>query len=260
VLNTTKAKAMAAFLSGEMMDTVQMNPAGAYGALTVGLSVIFALILPTFMLLTLLPVLERFFSRKERQRLFRSWAGSASMWIKARTLEHHSKLILTPVRTKGGVTIWGNTTHAADDDSNATHTHGELIAFRHSQPFSIASESSDTGNMTAEEAGNWILSHTPSSFQVRKVSMLVFWIVVDQMEQKMIATNYSFGIERDDEALMRNNLDHTKWTNPLEVRCVLTGSFTAGLSHGFLHRLPNAPSMKFYCVYGHGKETERSYW
>jgi hypothetical protein len=26
-----KAKAMAAFLSGEMKDTVQMNPAGAYG-------------------------------------------------------------------------------------------------------------------------------------------------------------------------------------------------------------------------------------
>ena len=28
-----KAKAMAAFLSGEMKDTVQMNPAGAYGGL-----------------------------------------------------------------------------------------------------------------------------------------------------------------------------------------------------------------------------------
>lgn len=27
-------------------------------------------------------VLERFFSRKERAKLFRSWAGSASMWIK----------------------------------------------------------------------------------------------------------------------------------------------------------------------------------
>jgi hypothetical protein len=25
-------------------------------------------------------------------------------------------------------------------------------------------------------------------------------------------------------------------------------------------RLPNAPSMKIYCLYGHGKETERSYW
>jgi len=41
--------------------------------------------------------------------------------------------------------------------------------------------------------------------------------------------------------LARNDLDHTKWSNPLEVR------------------LPNAPSMKLYCVYGHGKETERSY-
>ena len=28
---TIKAKAMTAFLSGEMKDTVQMNPAGAYG-------------------------------------------------------------------------------------------------------------------------------------------------------------------------------------------------------------------------------------
>jgi hypothetical protein len=25
-------------------------------------------------------------------------------------------------------------------------------------------------------------------------------------------------------------------------------------------RLPNAPSMKIYCLYGYGKETERSYW
>jgi len=24
--------------------------------------------------------------------------------------------------------------------------------------------------------------------------------------------------------------------------------------------LPNAPSLQLYCVYGHGKETERSYW
>lgn len=27
-------------------------------------------------------VLERFFSRSERQQLFRSWAGSASLWVK----------------------------------------------------------------------------------------------------------------------------------------------------------------------------------
>ena len=36
----------------------------------------------------------------------------------------------------------------------------------------------------------------------------------------MMATNYSFGIERDEDVLKRNNFDHTKWTNPLEHRCV----------------------------------------
>ncbi|KIJ65858.1 hypothetical protein HYDPIDRAFT_109905 [Hydnomerulius pinastri MD-312] len=176
------AKAMAAFLSGEMKDTVQMNPAGAY-------------------------VLERFFSRKERQKLFRSWAGSASMWI------------------KGGTAVWGNATWAPDDEHAASHTHGELIAFRQAV---LAAQTAGTAeqstNMTADEAGTWILERTPSSFQ------------------KMIWSNYSFGIERDEKVLKRNDHDHTKWTNPLEVR------------------LPNAPSTRFICVYGHGKETERSYW
>jgi phospholipid:diacylglycerol acyltransferase len=36
----------------------------------------------------------------------------------------------------------------------------------------------------------------------------------------MVDTNYSYGIERDEEALKRNDIDHTKWTNPLESRYV----------------------------------------
>ena len=36
--------------------------------------------------------------------------------------------------------------------------------------------------------------------------------------QQMMATNYSFGIEREEEKLKANNLDHRKWTNPLEVQ------------------------------------------
>ncbi|RDB25313.1 Phospholipid:diacylglycerol acyltransferase [Hypsizygus marmoreus] len=175
------AKAMTAFLSGEMKDTVEMNPAGAY-------------------------VLERFFSRKDRQDLFRSWAGTASMGI------------------KGGDAVWGNMTHAPDDEFNATHSHGELIAFRHAESVLAASRGDDLKNMTADEVGTWVLQHTPETFQ------------------RMLFTNYSFGIERDENALNRNNFDPTKWTNPLEVR------------------LPKAPSMKIYCVYGHGKDTERSYW
>jgi len=57
-------------------------------------------------------------------------------------------------------------------------------------------------------------------------------------QQKMLATNFSYGIEKDEMKLKANDRDHTKWSNPLESR------------------LPNAPSMKFFCVYGHGKDTE----
>lgn len=175
------AKAMSAFLSGEMKDTVQLNPAGSY-------------------------VLERFFSRRERAKLFRSWGGSASMWL------------------KGGNAVWGNATFAPDDIEDAVHSHGVIIAFREAQAASHVSDADKVGNMTADDAVTWILQHTPATFQ------------------KMMGTNYSWGIERNDDALKGNDVDHTKWTNPLEVR------------------LPHAPSMKMYCVYGHGKETERSYW
>ncbi len=133
---------MAAFLSGEMKDTVQMNPAGAYGAyITSSSSLHFA---------HDILVLEHFFSRRERQKLFRSWAGSASMWI------------------KGGDTIWGDKIGAPDDDCNATQSHGEFIAFRQSQVTTATTEPSK--NMTADEASNWILEHTPSTFQVCFVS------------------------------------------------------------------------------------------
>ena len=75
----------------------------------------------------------------------------------------------------------------------------------------------------------------------------------------MIATNYSYGIERDEEALKRNDLDHTKWTNPLEIRYVRSVVSKRELpSDCVTFRLPNAPSLQYYCVYGHGKETEVS--
>lgn len=73
----------------------------------------------------------------------------------------------------------------------------------------------------------------------------------------MVATNYSFGIERDEAALKRNNLDHTKWSNPLEVQYVNIQHLVANRPlTASTRRLPFAPSMKIYCVYGVGKETE----
>lgn len=175
-------KAMAVMLSGEMRDTVEVPPAAAY-------------------------LLEKFFSRRERAKLFRTWAGGASMLI------------------KGGEDVWGNSTWAPDDEEGAEDTHGHIYSFR--QPGvdqQDLNEHTVKVNLTATEAHNWMLQHTPSSFQ------------------RMLATNYSHGIERDPEKLQANNADHTKWSNPLEAP------------------LPNAPSMKLYCIYGVGKPTERSYW
>lgn len=56
----------------------------------------------------------------------------------------------------------------------------------------------------------------------------------------MLGRNFSFGIERSPEQLALNDKDHRKWTNPLEMT------------------LPRAPSMSIQCLYGVGKETERS--
>ncbi|KAJ1030346.1 hypothetical protein NDA16_001256 [Ustilago loliicola] len=175
-------KAMAVMLSGEMRDTVEVPPAAAY-------------------------LLEKFFSRRERAKLFRTWAGGASMLI------------------KGGEDIWGNSTWAPDDEDGAEDTHGHIYSFRTpgTDQHDLDEDTVKT-NLTATEAHNFMLQHAPSSFQ------------------KMLATNYSHGIERDTEKLKANNGDHTKWSNPLEAT------------------LPNAPSMKLYCIYGVGKPTERSYW
>ncbi|CAE6353271.1 unnamed protein product [Rhizoctonia solani] len=216
-------KAMAAFVSGEMRDTVEVNPAGAYGEMyRVGIDDLSRV------------HSTQFFSRKERAKLFRSWAGSASMWI------------------KGGDAVWGTpapfasgteATPTTDDAQSETgpspiygapddppdigpeDSHARFFNFRASPPAEhVQSGPGIPGNLSAEQAGNWLLGN------------------VEEKWQKMMATNYSYGFERDPEQLAKNDDDHTKFSNPLEVR------------------LPNAPSLRIYCLYGHGKDTERSYW
>jgi hypothetical protein len=117
-------------------------------------------------------VLERFFSRSERQKLFRSWAGSASMWIKA--CHHHISFVggYNPrgiVFSQGGDAVWGNATHSPEDHTQSFHSHGELIAFRRGVN---ADNLPNVANMTADEAGSWILEHTPSTFQVSPFACL----------------------------------------------------------------------------------------
>ncbi|EUC57472.1 phospholipid:diacylglycerol acyltransferase [Rhizoctonia solani AG-3 Rhs1AP] len=202
-------KAMAAFVSGEMRDTVEINPAGAY-------------------------VLERFFSRKERAKLFRSWAGSASMWIKGgdavwgTPAPFASETEPTPTTNNTQPQTEGAPIYGAPDDPPGIapeDSHARFFNFRASPPADHAlSGPGVPGNLSAEQAGNWLLGN------------------VEEKWQKMMAMNYSYGIERDPDQLAKNDDDHTKFSNPLEVR------------------LPNAPSTRIFCLYGHGKDTERSYW
>ncbi|EFP88727.2 uncharacterized protein PGTG_14693 [Puccinia graminis f. sp. tritici CRL 75-36-700-3] len=161
-------KTLAALLSGEMRDTVELNPAGVY-------------------------ILEKLFSRRERAAMFRSWAGSAALW------------------PKGGDVIWGDSYSAPDDPVNATLTAGNVYNLRHSE---------EKSNLTMSGAYQFLLRQTPPSFQ------------------KMLESNFSFGIEMDPERLRANNQDFRKWTNPLEVQ------------------LPRSKNLKIFCLYGVGKPTE----
>ena len=145
-------KAIVALLSGEMKDTVQLNAMAVYG-------------------------LEKFFSRKERAMLLRSFGGIASML------------------PKGGDNIWGHHSSAPDDDfefPNST-SFGNFIRFRESKsPLSAK-------NLTMSESIDYLLSQGDANFR------------------KRVERNYSFGLAKTTKELQDNENDPRKWTNPLEV-------------------------------------------
>ncbi|CAA9956961.1 hypothetical protein PTNB73_04152 [Pyrenophora teres f. teres] len=60
--------------------------------------------------------------------------------------------------------------------------------------------------------------------------------------KKMIQSSYSHGVAHTTKQVEDNQLIPAKWANPLESR------------------LPLAPSLKVYCFYGIGKDTERAYY
>jgi phospholipid:diacylglycerol acyltransferase len=126
---------------------------------------------------------------------------------------------------KGGDRIWGDATGAPDDPEGADDTYGNLFSFRHREASPLEADLNVTTvepNLTLADAGPYILTHTSPDYQ------------------RMFESNYSTGFETDVKQLQKNHKDHRKWSNPLEVQ------------------LPNAPSMKIYCLYGYGKETEVS--
>jgi phospholipid:diacylglycerol acyltransferase len=146
-------KAVPALLSGEMKDTVQLNALAVYG-------------------------LEKFFSRRERLDMLRSFGGVASML------------------PKGGDFIWGNSTSALDDSVtqlNSSETHGKFIKFQET----VGKHSEN--NLTMGESIDFIFDNSPDWFGRRSKE------------------HYSYGIAQSAKELKQNNKDFSKWVNPLEA-------------------------------------------
>ncbi|CAO3586930.1 unnamed protein product [Absidia cylindrospora] len=224
-------KAFAALLSGETRDTTSLGSFGAY-------------------------LLEKFFSRNERASLLRTWAGGSSML------------------PKGGNVFWGDSESAPDDNddfdtankatnesleydighnkslstamkSGFLHTHGKTLTFLKKKFMDNAEDTNtssvylddnnDNGNSSEDNLKDKYHHYTMDD------ALELLYSTANKDFYNMIKSNYSNGFSSSKQQLKKNAQDHTKWANPLETQ------------------LPNAPSMKIYCLYGVGLPTERSY-
>lgn len=150
-------KAIVALLSGEMKDTVQLNAMAVYG-------------------------LEKFFSRRERADLLRSFGGIASML------------------PKGGETVWGHENFAPDDSADlTTSSSNEGVSFGNFIRFREPKSSLSNKNLTMADSIQYLLNQGDSDFRRR------------------VEDNYSFGIAKSKKEVEANEKDHRKWSNPLEI-------------------------------------------
>ncbi|KAF9419747.1 hypothetical protein BGZ94_009318 [Podila epigama] len=193
-------KTLAAVLSGEVRDTAQLGAVSAY-------------------------VLEKFFSRRERADLFRSWGGLSSMI------------------PKGGNRVWGTLRSAPDD---GTHDAEETIVQEKIANNEESPEASSKGEWREDVSPSFgaMLAFSESSDMKHHTlddSMELLAKMAGNDYNAMLARNYSVGASLTEAEMDKTDKLAMSWTNPLEVR------------------LPKASAMKIYCLYGVGKPTERSY-
>lgn len=157
VLGTPKA--ITALLSGEMKDTVQLNGLAVYG-------------------------LEKFFSRRERSDMLKTFGGIPSML------------------PKGGDLIWGGSTSAPDDclDGNSTLCHhGGADSLGNFMRFTDDVGQYSKRNLTLSESIDFLFDQGPQWFKDRALE------------------HYSYGYATSPEELLANENNYSKWSNPLEV-------------------------------------------
>jgi phospholipid:diacylglycerol acyltransferase len=120
----------------------------------------------------------------------------------------------------GGNAVWGDHTGAPDDAPGQNVSYGNFLRFRDYN----STNKLVSQNLTVEESLPFLFKNTEPWFQA------------------MIEKSYSHGVAHTSKAVEDNQRIPSKWVNPLESR------------------LPLAPSLKIYCFYGIGKETERAYY
>ncbi|RCI04343.1 hypothetical protein CU098_011822 [Rhizopus stolonifer] len=159
-------KAVTSLLSGETRDTMALGSFGAY-------------------------VLEKFFSRRERTKLMRSWFGGSSML------------------PKGGSTVWGSQESAPDDEMNEEYmSFGNMISFV-PRPEGMDENSTEIPSSLHDPL---IRNYTVTG----AIDLLL--LNADDAYGRHLHANYSFGVTTDKKQLADNDNDPTKWSNPLESR------------------------------------------
>ncbi|KAH7349580.1 Phospholipid:diacylglycerol acyltransferase [Plectosphaerella cucumerina] len=146
--------------------------------------------------------LEKFLSKDERAELFRAMPGISSM---------------LPL---GGDAVWGNSTWAPDDQPGQNGTFGNIISFK-------------------DGTTNWTV---PDRNLTVDLALEYLFNTTEDWYQDQVKGSYSHGVAHSQAEVDANELDPSKWINPLETR------------------LPLAPNLKIYCFYGVGKPTERNYF
>ncbi|KAF2274861.1 Phospholipid:diacylglycerol acyltransferase [Westerdykella ornata] len=101
---------------------------------------------------------------------------------------------------------------------------GQEVSYGNFIRFRDNNSSWTKSNLTVEESKPYLFRHA------------------EQWYQDMVQTSFSDGVAHTAKEVEANQLIPAKWINPLETR------------------LPLAPSLKIYCFYGIGKETERAYY
>jgi len=213
-------KTVSSLTSGEMRDTAELNAVIEY-------------------------IKENLISSTDLQRIFRSFSALSSMI------------------PKGTDKIWGNSNWApGDDPSNKYFTHGNILDIVDYKPELMQRPNSELNEHVHIDDDNFDqfsctelpegvepmqdeLSATSSEIIGKSINgsmtidnWLAFMRSVAPNYMKKVEEHDSWGLARE----ITEDHDHPRyWNNPLESR------------------LPNAPDMKIYSLYGVGKGTERSY-